>query len=242
MLRKLLIVFASGVILSIVAFGAAWVVGGDRFARDVQQKDGWNWTFDDDHGSDRHGDHGPRKTRSFALRSGSQLAMEIPVELVFTRGDTPGMTVEGPADVVDRLVWENGRLSVNGSMNIRHGLKVRITAPEIAGLDLDAPGDVTLTGLDQESLRLNSRGAIDLDASGKVDRMFVTSAGAGDIDLGQVEGRDATVRIDGVGDVTLGATGTVDVEINGAGNVTLIRKPATLRSRMNGIGDIDHDY
>lgn len=240
MLRKLLIVFASGVILSIVAFGTAWVVGGERFTREVQERDGWNWTFDGDH--DHDGDRGPRKTRSFALESGSQLAMEIPVELVFTRGDKPGMTVEGPANVVDRLVWENGRLSVNGSANIRHGVKVRITAPEIAGLDLDAPGDVTLTGLDQESLRLNSRGAIDLDASGKVNRMFVTSQGAGDIDLGKVQGRDATVRIDGVGDVTLGATGTVDVEINGAGNVTLIRKPATLRSRMNGIGDIDHDY
>jgi hypothetical protein len=238
MLRKLLIVFASGVILSIVAFGSAWVIGGDRFTREVQEKEGWHWNFDDED----HGDHGPRKTRSFALQSGSQLAMEIPVELVFTRGDKAEMTVEGPASVVDRLVWEGGRLSVSGSGNIHHSVKVRITAPEIAGLDLDAPGDVTLTGLDQESLHLNSRGAIDLDASGKVNRVFVTSAGAGDIDLGKVQGRDATVRINGVGDVTLGATGTVDVEINGAGNVTLVRKPATLRSRMNGIGDIDHDY
>lgn len=237
MLRKLLIVFASGVILSIVAFGSAWVIGGERFTREVQEKDGWGWTIHDD-----ENDHSPRKTRSFAIQSGSQIAMKIPVELVFTRGDKPEMTVSGPAGIVDRLVWEGGRLSIKGSANIHRGLKVRITAPEIAGLDLDAPGDVTMTGLDQESLRLNSRGAIDLDASGKVNRMFVTSEGAGNIDLGKVQGRDATIRVDGVGDVTLGATGTVDVEINGAGNVTLVRKPATLRSRMNGIGDIDHDY
>jgi hypothetical protein len=238
MLRKLLIVFASGVILSIVAFGSAWIVGGKEFRHDIAAGTNWNWAVDDDD----HDQAGPRKTRSFTLQSGSQLAMEIPVELVFTRGDKAEMTVEGPADVVDRLTWQDGHLSVSGSKSVRHGVKVRITAPEIAGLDLDAPGDVTLTGLDQESLRLNSRGAIDLEASGKVNRMFVTSSGAGDIDLGKVQGRDATVRINGVGDVTLGATGTVDVEINGAGNVTLIRKPATLRSRMNGIGDIDHDY
>lgn len=236
MLRKLLIVFASGVILSIVAFGAAFAIGGDRFTRELDEKHGWGIHSDD-------GDFkGPRKTRSFALQSGSQIAMEVPVELVFTRGDRPEMTVSGPAGVVDRLVWEGGRLSLQGSRSIHGGLKVRITAPEIAGLDLDAPGDVTLNGLDQENLRLNSRGAIDLEASGKVNRMFVTSEGAGDIDLGRVQGHDATVRIDGVADVTLGATGTVDVEINGAGNVTLVRKPATLRSRMNGIGDIDHDY
>ncbi|AXB75213.1 GIN domain-containing protein [Novosphingobium sp. P6W] len=238
MLRKLLIVFASGVILSIVAFSAAWIAGGDKLRQEFNNGHGWYMNFDDE---DR--DHkGPRKTRAFAIQSGSQIAMEIPVELVFTRGEQAGMTVEGPADVVDRLVWQGGHLSVTGLKSIHHGVKVRITAPEIAGLDLDAPGDVTLNGLDQEELHLNSRGAIDLEASGKVNRMFVNSAGAGDIDLGKVQGRDATIRIDGVGDVTIGATGTVDVEINGAGNVTLIRKPATLRSRMHGIGDINHDY
>ncbi len=239
MLRKLLIVFASGVVLSIVAFSAAWAIGGDRFTAEMDANHSWTWTFDDE---DDAKSNGPAATRTFAIQSGSQLAMEIPVELEFTRGDKAEMTVSGPARILDRLVWEDGRLSLKGSGNMRRGLKVRITAPEIAGLDLDAPGDVRMTGLQQESLRLNSRGAIDLEASGKVDRMFVTADGAGSIDLGKVEGRDATVRIDGVGDVTLGATGTVDVEINGAGNVTLVRKPATLRSQMNGIGDIDHDY
>ncbi|MEE4451974.1 GIN domain-containing protein [Novosphingobium resinovorum] len=237
MLRKLLIVFASGLILSIAAFSLAWTFGGDKMKQEFATK---GWYFDDGDGS--HHDRGPRKTRVFAIQSGSQLAMDVPVDLEFTRGDKPEMTVEGPADVIDRVVWENGRLSIRGSARIHRGLKVRITAPEIAGLDLDAPGDVDLHGLDQESLRINARGAIDLDASGKVNRMFVTSDGAGDIDLGKVQGQDATVRINGVGDITIGATGVVDVEINGAGNVTLVRKPATLRSRMNGIGDIDHDY
>lgn len=237
MLRKLLIVFASGVILSIVAFGAAWVAGGEKLRQEFATE-GWtiNLSDRDDHPK------GPRKTRTFAIQSGSQLAMEVPVDLEFNRGDKAEMIVEGPADVVDRLVWENGHLSLRGSMRMRGGLKVRITAPEIAGLDLDAPGDVNLHGLKQEALRINARGAIDLDASGQVDRMFVSSEGAGDINLGKVQGRDATIRIDGVGDVTIGATGTVDVEINGAGNVTLIRKPKTLRSSINGIGDIDHDY
>lgn len=239
MLRKLLIVFASGVILSIVAFSAAWLIGGDRIREEVARNDGWNWGIHDD--DDSH-HHGPRKTRQFAIQSGTQLAMEIPVDLEFTRGEKAGMTVEGPADVVDRLIWENGRLSIKGETHLRRSLKVRITAPEIAGLDLDAPGDVDMHGLDQDTLRINARGAIDLDASGKVNRLFVTSEGAGSVDLGKVEGRDATIRIDGVGDVTIGATGVVDVEINGAGNVTLVRKPATLRSRMNGIGNVDHDY
>ncbi|MCJ2179884.1 GIN domain-containing protein [Novosphingobium album (ex Hu et al. 2023)] len=236
MFRKLLIVFASGVILSIVAFSTAWVVGGDSLKKTFTEGDGWSWTIGDDE------DQGPRKSRSFTVDPGAQLAMEIPVELSFTRGDKAEMVVSGPANVVDRLVWENGHLSVPGNVHMRHGLKVRITAPEITGLDLDAPGDVTLTGLQQDRFTLKSEGAVNLEADGKVRKVFVTTEGAGNIDLEKLAVEDATVRMDGVGNVTIGASGLVDVEINGAGHVSLVRKPETLRSQINGIGSIDHDY
>ncbi|MBT0668888.1 DUF2807 domain-containing protein [Novosphingobium profundi] len=237
MFRKLLIVFASAAILSIVAFGGAWIVGGKDLRQEFTQNGGWSWDFDED-----EGELGPTTTRAFALASGAQIAMEIPVELSFTRGDTPGMTVRGPAKVLDRLVWKDGRLSVDGKLASHRSLKVQITAPEIDSLDLDAPGDVTLVGLDQERFSLSANGAIDLEARGKVRTIFVTAHGAGDIDLGKVEGDDATVRVDGAGDVTLAPRRLADIKINGVGNVTLKRKPQILRSEINGIGSVDHDY
>lgn len=237
MLRKLLIVFASGVILSIVAFGAAWIAGGEKLHKELADGNGWSWTIGDD---DDH--HGPRKERSFAVEPGAQLAMEIPVDLSFIRGDKAEMVVSGPADVVDKLVWQNGRLSLPHGFHMRHGIKVRITAPEITGLDLDAPGDINLKGMQQDRFTLNSHGPVDLEAEGKVRQLFVTVAGPGDIDLGKVQGQDATVRVDGIGDVTIGAAGTVDVEINGVGDVSLVRKPQVLRSRIHGLGTINHDY
>ncbi|MFC3213413.1 MULTISPECIES: GIN domain-containing protein [Novosphingobium] len=236
MLRKLLIVFASGVILSIAAFSLAFAIGGDDIRRGF---DNGGWTFITD---DEDELSGARKTRIFALASGSRLAMEVPVDLEFDRGDKAEMRVEGPSELVDRLVWQDGRLSLKGSARLSRGLKVRITAPEIGGLDLDAPGEVNLRGLRQDELRVNARGAMDLEADGQVPHIFVSSAGAGDIDLGKVQGQDATIRVDGVGDVTIGASGIVDVQINGAGNVTLLRKPATLRSHINGVGSVDHAY
>ena len=237
MLRKLLIVFASGVILSIVAFAAAWVVGGEKLHKELAGGDGWSWTLGGD-----ETDNGVRKQRSFAVEPGARLAMAIPVDLSFTRGDKAEMVVSGPANVVDRLVWENGRLSLPHGVHMRHGIKVHITAPQITGLDLDAPGDINLKDMQQDRFTLNSHGPIDLDAQGRVRQLFVSVAGPGNIDLGKVEGEDATVRLDGVGDITLGATGTVDVEINGAGDVSLVRKPQILRSRIHGLGSINHNY
>ncbi|MAC59216.1 MAG: DUF2807 domain-containing protein [Novosphingobium sp.] len=237
MFRKLLIVFASGVILSIVAFSAAWLVGGDKFRQEFRENDGWHWDIGDD---DDYS--GPRKSRTFTVEPGTRLAMEIPVELSFTRGDKAEMIVSGPNKLVDRVVWEDGHLSIPGTVNMRHGLKVKITAPEISGLDLDAPGDVTLIDMQQDQFRLKSEGAVNLDAGGKVRKIMVTSEGAGNIDLEKLDVEDATVRMDGVGNVTIGATNLVDVTINGAGHLTLTRKPKTLRSQINGIGSVDHDY
>lgn len=238
MTKKLLIVFASAAILAIVALSGAWMAGGADFRHNFEQDGHWSWTF----GDDDKADHGPAKTRNFTIESGSQIAMEIPVELTFNRGDTPSMTVKGPANVVDRLIWKDGRLSIKGRMNTHRGLKVEITAPEIRSLDLDAPGDVEMVGLDQDQFSLTADGAIDLEAQGKVRKIFVRANGAGDIDLGKVVGEDATVRVDGAGDVTVGPTRLADIKINGVGNVTLKRKPVTLRSEINGIGSVDHDY
>jgi len=238
MFRKLLIVFASGLVLSIVAFGAAWVVGGEKLRNDIREGHGVEWHVGDDEDY-----KGPRKSRTFALAAGTQLVMEVPVELDFVRGDKAGMVVEGPTAEVDRLVFENGHLKLkDGGRDLRHGIKVRITAPQIAGLDFQAPGDVTLSGLDQDEMRLTSQSAIDLEAQGKVKRMFVTAEGAGNFDLGDVEAEDATVRMDGAGNVVIAATGAVDVVLNGVGNVSLLKKPRLLKSAINGIGTIDHDY
>jgi len=237
MFRKLLIVFASGVILSIVAFGAAWVIGGDKFRQELHDNGGWNFTFDDE-----DEDRGPDKTRSFAIEPGTRLAMDVPVQLVFTRGDKSEMVVTGPQKLVDRLTWENGRLSVHGDVHIRKGLKVRITAPQIESFDFDAPGDVTLTGLDQDSLTLKADGAINLDASGKVRKLDVHTEGASNLDLGKLEAQDARVNVEGVGSVTIAATGEVSVTIDGIGSVKLLRKPAHLNQEINGLGKIDHDY
>ena len=74
--------------------------------------------------------------------------------------------------------------------------------------------------------------SVNLDAGGKVRKIMVTSEGAGNIDLEKLDVEDATVRMDGVGNVTIGATNLVDVTINGAGHLTLTRKPKTLRSSL----------
>ncbi len=238
MTKKLLVVFASGLILATALFLIAWVIGGRSFVADLEHKHGWSFDFDDDKAA------APATTRTLAYDPAFPLTIDAPVTLRYERGPQTRMTVEGPRELVGALRWDKGRLSLDGSHVIHghHGLTVTVVAPQLPGLVLTGAADVELVGLDQPSLSIDLRGAGDIEARGRVSRLDVSSSGAGAIDLSGVEAEDARVRLAGLGDIDVNAGGKVDVEISGAGQVSLHRKPAQLVSRITGIGTIDQDY
>ncbi len=235
MIRKLLIVFASGLVLSIVALGAAWVIGGPAIMARMDRDGGSNPADDP---ADK-----PVAMRTLAFDGSRILTVKLPVSLRFVRGDKAEMTVSGPAGVIDALRWENGELSLGRKAPLHgRGIEVKIVAPQIAGLVLAAPGEVELRDLDQPSLTIDVRGPASVEATGKVQRLDIEAHGVGSLDLASVQARDAHARIAGVGSVDINASGNVDIDISGAGSVGLHRKPAQLTSRTSGIGSIDHDY
>jgi hypothetical protein len=237
MLKKLLIVAASGALLALATLSLAWVVGGKDFRDGFSDGEGWSWTIDD--GEEYKG---PKKTRDFVFDGAQVVTISIPVDLRFTRGDESKMVVEGPAEAIDRLEWKDGRLTLPGEGHLRNGLAVTIVAPQIQGLDIESAADIDLAGLDQDSFSLKAGGAVELVAAGRVDTLDLIADGAGELDLARVAAKDAKVRINGVGEIDLAATGNVDIAINGAGTATLHKKPATVKRRINGVGEINHAY
>ena len=242
MTRKLLVVAASGLVLAILLLSAAWAIGGQAMLS-AMHHGGWHFTDgryilngDDD-------DHGPRTTRSLAFDPAVPLTLDAPFDLHFTRGDHPGMTVSGPTDLVNAVRWENGRLSLSATPMWTHGsLDVAIVAPTLPPLTLAGAGDVSLDNLAQAVLRIDLSGAGNIDASGKVKNVSVTSSGAGNVDLEHLDATDATVDASGMGNLDLNASGKVNVTMSGAGNLSLHRRPAELTSHLSGVGSIDQDY
>lgn len=233
MLKKLIIVFASGVVLGVIALSLAWVAGGEELRNQIHN-DGIHWTFDDE-------DDGPRETREFEFDPNEVLTVNMPVELRFERGEETRMTISARAETLEKLNVTGNVIDMDDTP-VRGGVRVKIVAPSIAGLKLDAAGNVRLKELDQDSFTVSAAGAIDLDADGRVDTLGIESWGASDLDFRDVEARDATVRLKGVSSTDIAATGEVDVEIEGVGSVTLHAKPARLTSQIDGVGTVKHRY
>lgn len=237
MIRKLLIVSASGMIVAIAAFSGAWIAGGEGLRKDLSGRFENVW-IDMDDGDD----HGPRSVRDLAFDPAAPFIAKVPLRLDYVRADKPELHIEGPARVVDAITWDHGQLGLPPGTHHASGLHVTIRAPQLPPLDLRAPASANLRALNQDELRLTAAGAVSLDADGRAARVFVNADGAGKIDLDQLDAQDATVRVNGAGSLSLAATGVVDAEINGVGNIRLARKPRELRTRIHGIGSVDRDY
>jgi len=235
MTRKLLIVFASGLVLAMVLLSAAWAIGGQAMLARIDKQGGWNFTFDE-------GAEAGSASRTLTFDPAQRLAIDAPVRLRFTRADQSRMTVRGPERLLAGLRWQDGRLWLDHHGISHHTLVVDIAGPRMPDLAFQGAGMAELDGLDQPALTIDLSGAGSIEARGRVERLTVNSSGAGRIDLEDLEARDANVSSSGVGLIDLSATGKVDASLSGAGRIALHRKPAQLSSSVSGMGVIDQDY
>lgn len=235
MTKKLLVVFASGLILSLVLLSSAWVVGGDELTKRMHSGKGWSVTIDTD--------NSPRATRDLTYDASQSLTISAPVTLRYEKNATASLSVSGPGKTVNAMRWEGGELSLGKGLHIGHDdVIVTIKGPQLPPLVLQSALEAKLRGLDQAMLKIDSRGAVEIDAQGRVDQLEITASGASDIDLADLAAQDAKVTTNGAGNVSIAANGKVEVEVNGAGSVSLKRKPRELISRINGVGSVDNDY
>ncbi len=233
MIKKLLIVAVSAGMLALVSIGAAIAIGGPELRAELS--DGHIAWGSDDH-------DGPVATRSFDFDMTRPLEIAMPVDMLFDRGEAITMEVEGSKRTVDKLVYEDGELKIPGSHKRSGAIKVMITAPILPELEILGPANIEISDLSQAEFRLSMAGAGNIEASGKVERLFVDASGAGNVDLASLNAVDAEISLAGLGNADINASGKVDASIAGAGNVTLHTKPREFDSSIAGLRNIEHAY
>lgn len=233
MIRKLLVVALSALVAGIACLGIAFAIAGPELVRNG----GYTIDFDDKRQT------GPHVRKIVAFDPGVPLVLNAPVDLEFNRGDKTEMTISGNRDLMKAMRWQGGTLGLADGGKRKSGtLTLKITAPAMPRIELNGPGNIELTGLDQPVLDLDIGGAGNVAASGRVGKVMVSAAGAGNLDLEKLIANDGNVDMAGFGNADLSVTGRLDVSIAGAGNVTLHRKPRELHSDIAGLGNVSHDY
>jgi hypothetical protein len=189
---------------------------------------------------------GDRITETREVEPFDRLEVSDDVDVRFVTGEAGVVRVTGGENVLDRVHTDasGGVLRVDvRDRGIVIGpdplgdVVVEVSAATLSAVTVEGSGDVTLSGLDADSLELEVEGAADVDASGTVDRLVATIQGAGDADLDDLEVRTARVVVEGAADASLNVSDELDVTIEGAGDVTYRGDP-DIRSDVHGAGDI----
>jgi hypothetical protein len=256
MIRNLLVITGVGFLLALVGIGGAFALVGN----DIRTHD-WTWVVTDDEPGDsgfrlERGEVRPDVTRTIEWAGGDRLAVDVTGDVTYVQGLEAGIRVTGPKDIVDRIRFTDGRLSlINDDRGDRgyirwtgtgvrawsesEALKIVVTAPSVKTFEMGDYGRLKIRDFDQPSLDLILQGDGDIRVDGRADKVAVTVHGDGGADLDDLRVAAATIAVEGGGDVRVGPTDRADIDISGRGDVILTRNPAQVNQSITGWGEVE---
>jgi len=175
-----------------------------------------------------------------------RVVLRTQLDAEISRGDATSVTVAVDSNLQGEITVqvEGDELVVDAEREIDpdRSSRVRITLPDLRGVELAGAGDVDIRGFSADSLGLLLSGAGDVTFRGGAHRLDAQLSGVGDLKV-DLDGRAEriAVRLTGTGNVELasGAADRLDARVSGAGSVEakhLVAHSAELE--VSGVGGI----
>jgi len=204
-------------------------------------------------------------TESRKVNDFQAVEVSYPAQVFISQGNTVSVKIEAEDNVLPGLRTEikNGKLdifyrSVNGKrVNPRKPVKITIVVKDLSEVDFSSAGELTIQGLETDSLEVSLSGAGNLEfdnilvqdlavnlsgagsmsASGTADDLDLTISGFGDFKGSDLHGKTARVDISGAGSATVWVDDELTAEISGAGSVNYYGA-ASVTKQINGVGGV----
>jgi len=116
-------------------------------------------------------------------------------------------------------------------------MKIKVTAPDIDSLDVSGVANVTLSGVKNTGLSIDSSGASKIRVEGTTSKLTVDVSGATSIDADGLTAENATVGASGASSVTVNVTGNLKSNASGASKIRYTGG-ANVESKTSGAGSV----
>jgi hypothetical protein len=235
--KRLGLIAASGIVLSVICIAGACAVGGKTFGDSLVNL-GSNW------GDGPRCDINPSgktQTRTLDWEGGDHAAIAIPATASYRPGTGDKLVVTGDAALLPHVRVRHGTVEFDCRMHDDHApLTVALPGRSFRGFSVAGSGNLVLDGIDQPKLNINLAGSGDITASGKVHELYMNLAGSSHARAGSLVADKVDLNIAGEGDVEVAPVDNLDVKIAGSGKVTLLNEPHNIESHIFGSGQIIH--
>lgn len=127
-------------------------------------------------------------------------------------------------------------------LKIEGGVKLKTRGYlDLDDLDLDIEGGAKIElQTKARHIRVRSEGGVMVELDGVAEMLSVSLTGAGHIDAGEMETKDVSFKIEGVGTGRVFATETLDAKIHGVGKIRYIGNPRVTED-IEGLGSVGRE-
>jgi len=237
MIRKLLIVFASGLALSIVLLSSALVVGGDELAKaGFWHKGDWeDWSPDDEHFAQGQ----KRELTGFTgIVASGRLRVEV------TAGAPFAVEVAGPQPELVVTKLNGSKLVIRPQHRMfRWGdfpnHLIRVSMPELQEISSSAAARVTASGVNAPKLFLSASSGSELDVKGTCGELDAKASSGSDLTADQLSCQKARAEASSGSDLRVAVSEELDVDASSGGEVSVIGNPRMGRISLSSGGELN---
>ncbi len=131
-------------------------------------------------------------------------------------------------------------IGIEGNYITSGALEVNIVTPDLKMVKLGGSGDITVTGLSNETFTAGVEGSGDLVADGRTNDLYLTVDGSGDIDTHRLRSMTARAEVKGSGSIKVNAEKSITARIDGSGDITTYGG-AKVDEKVKGSGKVKKD-
>ena len=186
---------------------------------------------------------GNRKTEKRDVKSFKAIDAKGAYEINVSCQKPASFEIEADDNILPLIKTEvhDGVLIVSSDENYHSSKAVtlRIGVPELNEVISRGAGQINISDVAGEKLRLESLGAASFNATGKVKSVEISSTGAGKIDAATLLAEKAKVDVTGAASVDVYASDQLDVKVSGASSVEYSGNPKTVNKSVAGIGSVN---
>jgi hypothetical protein len=116
--------------------------------------------------------------------------------------------------------------------------RVIITVPALRRFNMEGAGETMLRGVAGDRFDVNYRGAGSMTIAGTVRQVNMQAQGVGEVDARKLIAQDANISFQGIGSVQVYASGKLEANVSGMGELSYYGHPKTINKTVTGIGSV----
>ena len=117
-------------------------------------------------------------------------------------------------------------------------INVRISMPEIEGLEVSGASNGNVSNVKADSLELKASGASKIKIDGIANNLEADASGASTIDAGNLKVEDADVNASGASSATVSANNDLKVDASGASKISYSGEPKNVKQNSSGASSV----